>query len=314
MSNVQNTMISIVILNYNRPQHLDRLLSGLSMSVNYSPFEVLVIDNCSDEPVAPIVKRFGFARVIRMESNVGVAGRNRGLQEARGSIIITLDDDVFGIGDEEIQQLKEIFSDPIVGAVCFQVLDDTEDTVINWCHHYKVEEYSEKEFLTNEITEGAVAFRREALQKSGYYPEHFFISHEGPDLAFRIMNAGYNVIYTPKIRVKHYHAKEGRPSWRRYYYDTRNLIWLVLRNYGVLSGFNKLFTGLGAMFVYSVRDGFLRYWFKAIWDGVLGGPSAIRARTPMAARTLELNRHIESFRPGFWYMVRKRLFSRKVRI
>lgn len=312
-NNASNEMVSLVVLTYNRPHYLERLLEQLS-TIKYQPFEVIVVDNHSDISVNTIVDQFKFTSLIRTESNLGIGGRNCGLKVAKGNIIITLDDDVIGVTDTDIEKLLKIFENPSIGAVCFKVVDEETLEVVNWCHHYKVEEYVNQQFLTNEITEGAVAFRRVAIEVSGYYPERFFISHEGPDMVFRLMNNGYDVIYTPDITVKHAHAIQGRQDWRRYYYDTRNLIWLVLRNYTFIEGVKFLFIGLGSMFVYALRDGLLKYWFKGVWDAIKAGADIWKERIPMSPRTIKINRHINSFRPSFWYMVRKRLFSKKIRI
>ena len=84
-----------------------------------------------------------------------------------------------------------------VAAVNFRVVDKETGEQINWCHHRKLEEFADRRFDTYEISEGAVAFRREVVIDAGLYPEIYFISHEGPDLALRIMDLGFRVIYNP---------------------------------------------------------------------------------------------------------------------
>lgn len=305
--------VSLVILTYNRPTLLKKQLICVA-SINYRPFDVVVVDNNSDQPVTDIVNEYQFVRLIQMEANLGVAGRNRGIEAAEGDIVITLDDDVHGISDSDINTLITLFQNSSIGAVCFKVMDAETNAIINWCHHRKQEEFSEKTFLTEEITEGAVAFRKSVLGQAGLYPEEFFISHEGPDLALRIMNCGYRVIYTPDIVVHHSHSSIGRPGWRRYYYDTRNLIWLVLRNYPFLPGLKRLVVGLGAMAIYALRDGYFWYWLKGIFDGIKGGRWALAGRSPMTSHTRTLLNEIAEFRPGFWYMVEQRLLKRGVEI
>ncbi len=305
--------VSLVILTYNRPHLVQKQLEQLS-SIRYQPFEVIIVDNHSEQVLTDIVRPYSFARLLRMDDNLGVAGRNRGIEAARGEIVITLDDDVTGITDRDIEKILEIFTDPVIGAVCFKVLDELTGEVINWCHHRKPEQYSNTDFITDEITEGAVAFRRLAVLEAGLYPEEFFISHEGPDLALRIMNCGFNVVYRHLIEVRHSHAIAGRPGWRRYYYDTRNLIWLVLRNYPFMRGTKLLVIGLGSMLIYSLRDGFFRYWSRAVVDGIKDSGRILEQRVPVSKRTMDILRNIDQYRPDMWYMIRKRLLKKKVRI
>ncbi|HEY4732687.1 MAG TPA: glycosyltransferase family 2 protein [Gammaproteobacteria bacterium] len=308
-----NTPVSVVILTYNRPLLVEKHLINLSR-ITHVLFEVIVVDNHSDSPLDHVVDKYPVARLLRMEDNLGIAGRNRGMEQANGEIIITLDDDVHGITDRDIVQLIELFQNHEIGAVCFKVTDEKTGGIINWCHHRNKEIYGDKSFITEEITEGAVAFRKTALDKTGLYPEEFFISHEGPDLALRLMNAGYEVIYYPGIEVQHGHSEIGRTSWRRYYYDTRNLIWLIIRNYPVWLGTRRLAFGLLTMGIYSFRDGYPRYWLRAIYDGVMGAGRAYSQRNPIRQDTELKLRELRKFYPGLWYMVKTRILSRGVRI
>jgi GT2 family glycosyltransferase len=308
--------VSIVILSYNRRQLLRKLLSSLA-HIKHSPHEIIVIDNGSEDLIAKDIKlEFPDIVVFEMDENVGAArGRNRGISESSGDIIITLDDDISGIDDKSILKLIEIFkNDQKIAAVCFKILEAGGDEAINWCHHYGIEEFSDKTFVTNEISEGAVAFRKSALAMTGLYPDSYFISHEGADLACRMMNKGFRVIYCPDIIVQHFHSEIGRADWRRYYFDTRNLIWLVVRNYSFMYGFKRLSIGLLAMLVYSIRDGYIRYWLKGIFDGVVGLKVEYKHRNPMTRGTLRMVKDIEKNRPSLLTMARKRLFRRGVKI
>lgn len=306
--------ISIVILTYNRIDMLRNSLFSLQ-KIRYKPLEIIVVDNNSRKPVSGVIKKeFSFVTMVVLPKNIGVGGRNAGIKKASGDIIITLDDDIVGIDDLAINKLITLFKNSMVGAVCFKVVHPVNNEVVNWCHHYPVDTFSERSFVTNEITEGAVAFRKETLKRSGLYPESFFISHEGPDIAFRIMNQGYSVMYYPEIVVKHFHSKIGRESWRRYYYDTRNLLWLVVRNYTFWGGLKHLFIGLSSMLVYSVRDGYIIHYMRGIFDGLLGIKREIKNRTKPTKRTLEIMRTIEKNRPNFIEMVKKRVFQKEIRI
>jgi GT2 family glycosyltransferase len=306
-------LVSIVILTYNRGLLARQLIASL-IKTDYQPLEIILVDNCSEDPVRNYLLEFLPAiQLIEMESNLGVAGRNRGIEASNGEIIITLDDDVSGLTGDHVRKIVDLLADRAVGAVCFKVVDP-DNRITNWCHHCDIEKYSEKNFITNEITEGAVAFKSAVVRKSGLYPAQFFISHEGPDLAYRIMNQGYLVVYSPDVQVVHAHAREGRPGWRRYYYDTRNLLWLAVRNYPLLYGIKRVVIGMGAMFIYAARDGYLRYWLRGVWHGIGGLARAYRDRIPPTPNTRMLIEQIERNRPPFWLMVRKRIFKKEVRI
>lgn len=302
--------ISIVVLTYNRRDRLLRLLNHLS-SLTYAPLEIIVVDNCSNPPVDDIVENCPGAKLVMNTKNLGAVGRNTGLQAATGEFIVCLDDDVYGLSDEDLECLSQLSTREHLAAVNFKVMEEGTGRIANWCHPCDYEFYSDSEFETNRISEGAVALRREALMEVGYYPDYFFISHEGLDLAYRLINADWDVIYTPSIDVIHGYDPAGRPGWRRYYYDTRNHLWFALRNLPFGAGVKHMLVGWGAMFVYSVRDGFLRYWLKAVRDAVRGAPRAWKHRRTLSVQARMKCKQIECHRPGIMQMVRRRLIGRK---
>lgn len=310
MSNQTNLYISICILTFNRALLLRTLLRELS-GLAYQPLEIIVVDNHSEDETEKMMKGdFPEVVYIRTEKNIGATARNFGMKAAKGEIIITLDDDVRGITDADIEYLSEKFRlSQKLGAINFRVLNQEGD-VCNWVHHCKEEEFYDKEFLTYEITEGAVAFRKETLLCSGYYPDNFFLSHEGPDLAFRIIENNYMVIYSGEVTAEHLFSEVGRMPWRNYYYDTRNQIFLAARLFPLGYAVRYLWRGLLPMFVYSVRDGYLFYWAKGIKDGFVGLRGALKERHVLSRRTISVIRGIDAMRPSTSYLVKKRLFKK----
>jgi len=307
--------VSISVLTYNRADILKELLESLC-KISYSPLEIIVIDNhSSDETEAIVKKQSPKIKYLKTPKNIGVAARNKGLSKASGDIVITLDDDIIGIDDSDINALVALFeSRPDIGAICFKVVDYHSGNVCNWCHHYQKEEFCDREFVTDEITEGAVAFRKSVLDKAGFYPAYFFISHEGPDLLCRMLDAGYKTLYSPEVCVRHRTHQAGRATWRRYYYDTRNQIWVVARNYPILFGLKYLVRGLTAMLLYSIRDGFLSYWIKGIWHGLKDLPKVLQDRKPVSKEAVKTLKEIASNRPSLIYTAKQRMLRREIRL
>lgn len=307
---------SIVILTYNRPEELLKNVSEMAAWLrDLKDVELIVVDNNSSVSAKDVLKNFSFVRTICLDENVGVAARNEGIRVSLGEYIVTLDDDVFGFSYEDILRLERLFvEDYSLSAVNFKVVDEKTEEQVNWCHHRKLEVWSESEFETYEISEGAVAFRRKALDKSGLYPDYFFISHEGADLAIRLMNSGFHIIYSPEVCVMHSHAVSGRPGWRRYYYDTRNLLWLSARCYRLDVAIRKIFIGLLSLLVYSIRDGYFTFWIKGLYHGFMKISIAFNDRQEVSPEVWKRYLELEKNNPSFYYMVKKRLFKSNVRI
>jgi GT2 family glycosyltransferase len=234
---------------------------------------------------------------------------------ANGEYVVTIDDDILGFEMRFLEYLRKLFEDNIrLGAVCFKVVDFYTGSICNWCHPRSPDAYANIQFETCEITEGAVGFRKSVLREIGLYPEEFFISHEGADMVARMLNHGYEILYCPSIAVRHKYAKEGRPSWRRYYYDTRNDIWLAVRNYRIVSALKHLLRRLPVTLIYSIRDGFFRYWIKAVWDGVSQASKIAENSLTMSVTAQKRLHALNKGRPGLVYFLKNRLFVRRIKI
>ncbi len=306
---------SIIVLTYNRAEVLQRLLSELN-KLEYSHLEIIVIDNNSEDETETVINdSFNNIRYVKMKKNIGTAARNIGFDIATGDVVVTLDDDIVGFKDEHIETIKHIFlTRSEIGGVCFKIVDHRTNQVCNWCHHCRKDIYCDTEFNTDEITEGAVAFRKTAIDCAGQYAPYFFISHEGADLLCRIMDRGYSVIYNPEILVKHLTHPSGRKSWRRYYFDTRNQIWLAARNYPFYYAMKYLSRGLGAMLFYSLRDGFFRYWIQGVTDAMKYLPTVFKERKKIKYSTLTRLKAIAKTRPTLAYTLKQRLFKCEIKL
>jgi len=93
-----DTLVSVVIPTYGRPEFLPDAVRSVA-DQTYAPIELLVVDDCSPEPIEPIVDEIDTTglhstEVIRHQRNRGAnAARNTGIEAASGDIIAFLDDD-----------------------------------------------------------------------------------------------------------------------------------------------------------------------------------------------------------------------------
>lgn len=316
VDSMKNSNISVCILTYNRYESVDSLLDELCKNVSEET-EILVVDNHSvDETPNLLPVKFGTRiRYFRTDRNLGASARNIALSNARGEILVCLDDDIFGLNQEFLSLIQSKFSkDSKLGALNFKVYDEFTGKQCNWVHHCNMDENHNKEFMTYELTEGAVAFRKEAVKLAGYYDPVYFISHEGPDLAFRIYKSGYHCMYSGAIYVSHRHENAGRQSWLNYYYDTKNHIILATKNFPILYATKYLFIGLASMFVYSCRDGFLKYWLRAVKDALVSFTSIYKLRSPLPDEVMNIINSINSRDASVWHKIRIRLFNKSARL
>jgi len=90
--------VSVVLATYNRLDLLERLLGTLSrQTLPARSFEVIVVDDGSKVPVRDHVdpSRYPFALTLVEQRNAGpAAARHRGVLQARGEILVLIDDDM----------------------------------------------------------------------------------------------------------------------------------------------------------------------------------------------------------------------------
>lgn len=92
MSEASTPFVSVIIPVYNDPKRLERCLQALE-NQTYAKYEVIVVDNASDESIAPIVRQFPHARAAHENRPSQFAARNTGLTLASGSVIAFTDAD-----------------------------------------------------------------------------------------------------------------------------------------------------------------------------------------------------------------------------
>lgn len=297
--------VSVVILNYKRVAALKRCLDSV-LSQNYSRLEVIVVDNHSEEDLGPALHGTGGrVRLIELPENSGAcAGRNAGIRQAGGDVIVTLDNDVRFASAFEIQKLVRAFADhPDIHVLAFQVCCEGSGKlrIREWCHPRNWKRYGSSEFETDFFGEGASAFRAPVFREAGLYYEPLFIGHEGHDLGLRILDCGFRILYCPEVRVFHDMSPETRLSGRAYYMYTRNYIWIAHKNYSGWIAFRFLASKLAMMLTFSVRDGHCFAFARGVRDAVRGLPMVHRHRTLARHQTLAHIRTLEKFRPNWLF-------------
>lgn len=105
-----NPKVSIVIPTYNRAKVLDRAIKS-ALSQTYDDFEIVIIDDASDDDTQSLVKGMKDERIryFKHATNKGQpASRNTGIEKARGKYIAFLDSDDEWLSEKLEKQVKKI--------------------------------------------------------------------------------------------------------------------------------------------------------------------------------------------------------------
>jgi glycosyltransferase involved in cell wall biosynthesis len=220
--------LTVLICTHNKARLLDRALETLADQVLPSsvPWEVLVVGNrCTDE-TPDVVRRCGAGgRIPRIryvsERRLGVSfARRRGLRESRGRLIGLVDDDCLLAPDWAAQALKFADEHPRAGA-----FGGRNELLWEAPPNRVAELYGESlarqdlgpEPLRMPVHEwrmpvgAGLVLRRDAVIDSGWIDRGELRARrprqlgagEDAELSLRIRRAGWQVWYSPELRLRH---------------------------------------------------------------------------------------------------------------
>jgi GT2 family glycosyltransferase len=213
------------------------------------------------------------------------AGRNAGVPHTDGELVFFLDDDASLAEPDALARVAERFeSDRALGLLQLRV-DPREGgrPPRDWVPRLRAGDRHRSSEVTA-VWEGAVASPRRVFDEVGGWPGPFRIVHEGIDLAWRVMDAGYRVEYAGDIAVRH---PLPSPAPARHWYSlelgVRNRVWLARRHLRLPLALMYVlsFTLRALLRVRAAGD--LRAIAKGLREGVR---EPCGTRKPLRARTL----------------------------
>ncbi|ASU85513.1 glycosyl transferase [Nocardiopsis gilva YIM 90087] len=255
--------ISCVLLTMgNRPAELRRAINSVFEQQGVD-IDVIVVGNGADLPELPK----GVAEV-RLPENVGIPeGRNLGVQECRGDIILFLDDDGWYRSPDLARHVHDAFAaDPGLGAISFRIADpDGGPDQRRHVPRLRVGD-SQRSSRVTTFLGGACAIRRTAFEQGGGLPGEFFYAHEETDLAWRIMDAGFHIVYDAEAVM--YHPAVAPTRHENFYrLNARNRVWLARRNLPWTLAAIYLATWVGITVLRERNGAALRAWCRGFMEG-----------------------------------------------
>jgi GT2 family glycosyltransferase len=284
--------ISVVVLNYNgRAVVLQCLRAALSL--DWPGLEILVVDNAStDGSAEQIASEFGErVRLIPRKLNSPTAGRNQGFQAGHGDYVLSLDNDIVLTDPMVLHKAAAILERfPKVGALSFKIGSPerpNDPLSEHWWHPVGLEAGKDRFFYTDWFAEGAVMFRREVLAATRGYDEDLFHGFESADLALRVLESGFDILYCPNLGVVELRVRgvQHRVPARINYLVLRNKLWTAWKDYPLARALYFGATRSAAAGLRAIRYRWCGLWLKAVGEGV-AAPQIIRAkRDPVSALT-----------------------------
>ncbi len=215
--------LTVVLLTYNCGHRLERVLDQL-LSLG---LPVIAVDNGStDDTVVRLAERRG-VEVLALESNIGAAGRNAGLERARTPFVMFCDDDGWWDPDG-LDQAVELFDrHPRLAVLNARILVRDEgrlDPISVEMAGSPLENHSGVPgAVLLSFMAGAVIVRRSAYEEVGGYDPVFFLGGEEETLAVKLARRGWEMRYVPFVVMRHHPSVANAPYLRAF--GMRNTLW-----------------------------------------------------------------------------------------
>nr|WTB08284.1 glycosyltransferase [Streptomyces antimycoticus] len=273
----------VIVTMGTRPRELEALLASVEKQ-DVPASRVVLIGNATpltDVDVAANVTK------VPLEENLGCpGGRNIGLEMLRESgevdVVIELDDDGLLIDADVFQKIQQLFAtDPKLGIVGFRVADEHGHTERRWVPRLRADDPMRRGLVTAFLG-GGHAFSMPMLHETGLWASEFFFGHEESDLAWRALDAGWNILYEPALVLQH---PKTSPARHAVYYrlTARNRVWLARRRLPAL----LVPVYLGVWIILTLARIRSMTGLKAWWGGFIEGMrTPCGPRRPMRWRTV----------------------------
>ncbi len=237
--------LTVIVVNYNTREMLDRCLSSIYRTTRHIRFEIIVVDNrSSDGSVDMVMKKHRRARLISNEDNRGfAAANNQAINKSRGKYILLLnpDTEVFeGTLETMVRFMEENPEAGVCG--CRILLPDGDVQLSIFSYPTPLKEflklisldrvilsisrleygrsghlnsyfapYGEYDRMREVDCVSGACFmvRKRALEDVGLLDENFFMYHEEREWCYRFRQKGWKICYIPSAQIVHYRSPGG---------------------------------------------------------------------------------------------------------
>src|SRR5690348_2797565 len=270
--------VSLVMSLRNEEKFLSRSLTAIEdQDYPKNRYELIAVDGGSSDGSVEILKTFPLSisrKTIATGRDLTIpSAMNLGIREARGDIIIKLDAHGYPSRNYVSGVAQRLLECPTLGAVGGGILqlDETRTAQANGWARTSVFGVGRGPYTAGQ-EEGYVTsvqcggYRREVLDRVGMFDEEIGVG-EDEELNFRVVKAGYRILFTVGIQFYYYARATLKGLFRQYlwYGDGRTL---VLRKH---PDFFRIKHLIPPLFVIALGASFLLALFSVVGRYLLAG-------------------------------------------
>jgi GT2 family glycosyltransferase len=250
--------VSIILVCWNNKNYLDPCLKSLYECSLTSTFDVIVVDNGSNDGSQEMLReKYPDVIIIQNHKNEGLSkATNQGVLASTGKFILFLNNDTIVNGPSLNAMFDFMEQHPGTGAVGGKLLNEDGSFQGGYAKYSNIfEEVLIGTGLGDRIKPGYPSYldsdqvmpagwmssanllvRRAALDQVGLLDESYFIYGDEADLQYRMHKAGWELYYLPQATTLHYGGRSMN-RWKRRKMVYRGKLLFYQKNYGSFQAF-----------------------------------------------------------------------------
>lgn len=204
-------LVSVIIPVWNGPDDIRRCLSALErQTLPRERFEILVVDNGSTDDTAAAAREASGVTVLEERRPGSYAARNRALGEARGEYVAFTDADCLPAPDWLESALRAAEANPRFGVLAGRIdlFDESHPQGMAFGDYERLFSFPQSFAGRGNCATANWVSRRSVFELLGGF-DAMLKSGGDRQMALRIRDAGYPLIYVPEMLVHH----PVRASW-----------------------------------------------------------------------------------------------------
>ena len=210
--------ISVIIPVYNSSKTVERCLNAVYES-DFKDFEVIVVDDCSNDHSVDRVKKFP-CKIVCLRENSGPAkARNVGAKNAKSEILFFIDSDVILMKNALGEVYKSYNSPAVTSVIGIYSKEPANDGFFHqymalWKYYTWMYPKPPKYFSFFIASCGSIR-KKDFDDLGGFNTEYKGADVEDYEFGYRL-NKKNKILFNPKIQGKHYHP-DFKACARNYY-------------------------------------------------------------------------------------------------
>jgi len=198
--------VSVVIPCHNVEKEIANCITAL-LEQDYpkDKFEIIVVDDGSTDDTLGIVSGYDI-KVLRHERRKGRAvAMNTGIEVASGSIIAFTNADCVPEKSWLMKLIAGYTNDRVAGVGGLTTTPAEGDIYLEFMRRLSYMQYNGPENTYSPLSSSNISYRKSILQEVGGFDTDLQFSGEDQDIWLKVKQLGYDVLYTQKAKVYHYH-------------------------------------------------------------------------------------------------------------